>query len=91
MNGLKKLFSPSALAATLASAMLLSSAIVAFAETSACTATNPISCPTGYTLCTGFGCHHIQYWWCCPPSNSACDVVGQNCTGTVYGFCKPGP
>ncbi len=95
MNGLKKLFSPSALAATLASGMLLSSAIVAFAGTSVSTVTYQPTCPYGdQPFCQQFylACD-TTYYWCCTSANPHCDYgqPAQDCHQTVYGYCKVEP
>jgi hypothetical protein len=90
MNGLKKLFSPSTLAATLASGMLLSSAIIALADDiSTSTVTSLPGCGSG-APCSQFyqNCDTTLYW-CCTSTHPQCDGTSANyCTNTVYGFCK---
>ncbi len=93
MNGLKKLFSPSTLAATLASGMLLSSAIIALADDiSTSTVTSPPTCDFGHQPnCWSIDQCGVQVWWCCTSSYPTCDgvAVGGPCTNHVtYGFCK---
>src|SRR5207245_2781319 len=88
MNGLKKLFSPSTLAATLASGMLLSSAVVALATMSISTSTvtaRPYC--GGLSPCSQFyvNCDTTLYW-CCTSAYPQCDPTSPNyCTNTVYG------
>src|SRR5437899_1059555 len=90
MNGLKKLFSPSTLAATLATGLLLSSALVALATTciSATASTHEVRC--AYQSCSGHDANGVEFWWCCSspfPNCASCTVTdGPNQTNP-YGFC----
>ncbi len=85
MNKLKKLFSPSSLAATVATGMLVFGTMKALAsyETSACRSGGVIyPCPP--TNCAN-PCHDStgRYWWCCA-SYESCGSYDPNCGG-LYG------
>src|SRR5690242_1113441 len=76
MNKLKKLFSPRALATTLATGMLLHSAVTALAD---CAYSEPAyrgsgSCGGAYPVyCSGYvSCFDGQGYWCCP-SGTTCE------------------
>jgi hypothetical protein len=87
MNGLKKLFSPSTLAATLASGLLLFSAANALA---ACEGGFSRSLVTYYpTGCQGTICYYPQYglYNCCGPGNTCGDVFFMG--GAYYSWCCP--
>ena len=94
MNGLKKLFSPSTLAATLATGLLLSSALVALATTCV-SATGyagiPSGCPESY--CQGKDSLMTTYYWCCSspyPNCASCTVTHNQNQSAAYGFCTDG-
>lgn len=83
MNKLKKLFSPTALASTLATAMLLNSAVRAFADqisTCAFSAHYPCDCygTVVFGTCSGDG-----YYWCCPPGYHGAGFVGSPCDASA--------
>src|SRR5260370_26743450 len=93
MKKLKKLFSPSALAATAAPAMLISSAVTALAgdDVSASTSNFAGGCTgnfQGYQQCSGI--HqpdNVLKFWCCAPSQYCTSDVTLG-GGTYYGWCS---
>jgi hypothetical protein len=85
---LKKLFSPSALATTVAAGMLLHTATVALAHTcysvSAVFQFLPPTCGSGSRLCSVPAELGFSWFWCCP-NDEACGVSLFN----GYGWCCP--
>ena len=96
LNKLKKLFSPSSLAATLATGLLLSSAVVAVAECTSAAAwfdgnfpNHP--CQTGQFTCSGTDPLSLRtVFWCCNDGQMCGQVTGNpNKPPDAYGFCCP--
>jgi len=90
MNGLKKLFSPSTLAATVASGMLLFSAVNALADcrgmySVSAVIGDPGSCGQGSTATL---CHAGGYHWCCGTGDT-CGTGPFGCGGSLCGNCYP--
>jgi hypothetical protein len=73
MNKLKKLFSPSTLAATAATGMLLASAVVAVADEviSVEAYSYPITCQSGWDLCSLDYYGQAELHYCCPTTDPA--------------------
>lgn len=94
MNKLKKLVSPSTLAATIASGLLLGSVATALAESYSQLATTPFQpdCTYGGTDSSHMLCHkdtfNGTYYWCCLDYSH-----GYQCGALVgaYGWCDPYP
>jgi hypothetical protein len=78
---LKQLFSPSALAATVATGMLLH-ATVALAQQSCLSQCTSWSRPTNCNNVCGNG---SQGYYCCPNAECASIVYGPNCANPSYG------
>lgn len=85
MNGLKKLFSKRALAATATSGLLLVSVVTAYAAYSVDTSGQPLNCGTGYL------CHDENplgnFYWCCGSAKSCAPPVTTGCPNGFLGYC----
>jgi hypothetical protein len=97
MNKLKKLFSPSTLAATAATALLLGSAIAAFAngeDLSESAASSFNGCASGYHECSAHDADYfnVELYWCCPnPPAYYCGSNSQGTPGNFIGWCSLTP
>ncbi len=97
MNKIKRLFSPSALAATVATGLLASSVALAVADE--CTSTSAFAwwqtfpgCGQTETLCQGLDGHSELTYYCCPNNKPICGgVTGPDWNGNRYGWCCPHP
>jgi hypothetical protein len=104
MNKLKKLFSPSALSATLATGMLLTSAVVALAGNICSQAyylVGDVPCEYdtgGQFMCSALvtsitNCEDAVFYWCCPSDQAPPNqMLGYSCGGLVrpYYGCTEG-
>jgi hypothetical protein len=98
MNRLKKLFSPSSLAATIATGLLLGTAVVALADE--CISTSVIAswqtpnCTfPGEISCYGYDADNFPVNYCCPDYLVCGGVTGHFYWPPyiAYGWCGPSP
>jgi hypothetical protein len=86
MNGLKQLFNKRALAATVSSALLLTSAVTAYAGYTY--SVNAYDSPPLGGCSSGVACQLGPWYWCCNSSTDTC--VNQVSTGCPFGRTVPG-
>ena len=89
MNGLKKLFSPSALTATVASGMLLASAVTAWPDEISVLAYTEVNCTEPYKQCSGLATQLGHYvYWCCDTTSSHPNCAPPPSSDGHYGYCS---
>ncbi len=89
MNGLKKLFSPSALTATAASGMLLASAVTAWADQISVLAYTEVNCTEPYRQCSGYAPLIFKtVYWCCDTTSSHPNCAPPPSGDGHYGYCS---
>ena len=90
MSGLKRLISPTKLAATIASAMLVAAAATELAESYSQLGEYPApTCDANHQLCSGWGNNRYGViYWCCLDYTH-----GYQCghSDGTYGWCDPYP